>query len=968
MFLILYLLLLAGAGAVFISGLRRRQAYKTVLGVFLLLLVLGFFKFLDFWSEKLWFDALGYSERFWILELAQWGFALAGFVTGALLVWLMLLGLSGARRWIRYLAMGLGAFFALQWGLANWPVWLLFLNQAPTQVVEPVFNLPTSFYLFTLPFLRILLNLLLMLTGISLVAALLSIFINPDFWRRLSDPQRWQQFAWNQEAVAGYLHPRLYDPLYTSAGLLLLLMGVGKYLDRYELLLSGRGVVFGPGWTDVHVRLPMLWLVLGVCVLLGLLLLVPPLRDRFRYWLGGRFRFIGTRPGSFIGAMFGLLALVWFIALGLVPGFFQNYKVKPNEITLERPYIMHNIHFTRQAFKLDSIQEKEYPALDVFNAETVARNQGIFSNIRLWDYRALDAVYKQFQEFRLYYEFEDIDVDRYRYGGEYQQVMISAREMDVNNLPQQSQTFINRKFKYTHGFGVVMNNVSEFTPSGLPELLIQNIPPVSRYPELEVSEPRIYYGEYSDEWVVVNSLEEEFDYPSGEENRYYQYSGRGGVQLSNYWRQFLYAYKFNESKLLFSGYPRPESRLMFHRSIQQRVQRLAPFLQFDDDPYIVLAEGRLYWMIDAYTTSANYPYSQPYSSIEDIIVQQEGTGTRAQQQIGPNMRGINYMRNSVKVVVDAYHGSVDFYVFDEGDPLIQTWGRIVPGLLKPWQEMPRPLLEHIRYPADLLLVQGIVYAKYHMLDPTVFYNQEDLWVRATEKYFDRVQPVEPYFIMWELPGEDSLSFVLMMPFTPKNRQVLIGWLAGMCDPEHYGQLIAYNFPKDKRILGPQQVETKIDQDANLSSQLSLWDQRGSRVIRGNVLAIPVNGTLFYVEPIYLQAETAAYPELRLVVLMHNDNMAYAPTFNEALKRLLQATGESASLALGRERRMPAEGDTTASGQAAAPPMPPALNERIRAANEAFEDYLRYTGERNYEQASRALQRLEENLRALEQEQ
>jgi uncharacterized protein len=332
------------------------------------------------------------------------------------------------------------------------------------------------------------------------------------------------------------------------------------------------------------------------------------------------------------------------------------------------------------------------------------------------------------------------------------------------------------------------------------------------------------------------------------------------------------------------------------------------------------------------------------------------------------MRGINYMRNSVKVVVDAYHGSVDFYVFDQEDPLIQTWGRIVPGLLKPWQEMPRPLLEHIRYPADLLLVQGIVYAKYHMLDPTVFYNQEDLWVRATEKYFDRVQPVEPYFIMWELPGEDSLSFVLMMPFTPKNRQVLIGWLAGMCDPEHYGQLIAYNFPKDKRILGPQQVETKIDQDANLSSQLSLWDQRGSRVIRGNVLAIPVNGTLFYVEPIYLQAETAAYPELRLVVLMHNDNMAYAPTFNEALKRLLQATGESASLALGRERRMPAEGDTTASGQAAAPPMPPALNERIRAANEAFEDYLRYTGERNYEQASRALQRLEENLRALEQEQ
>jgi uncharacterized membrane protein (UPF0182 family) len=967
MFTLLYLLLLFGAGVVVFSGIQRRSTSRTILGVILLLAALGFFRFLNFWGEKLWFDSLGYTQRFWVLELAQYGSAAAGFVLGALLVWLLLLGISRERRWVRYLAMLVGALYAMVWGMGNWSVLLLFINQAPTSVTEPIFGETTSFYFFSLPFFHAILHLGMALVVISFFASLLSVFVDPALWRNLLNPARWRNFSWNEDAIRGYVDPRLYAPLFTTSGLFLILLGINHYFLRYDLLFSSGGVVFGPGWTDVHVRLPMYWLMLVVCILAGILLLIPGLRDRFRYWLSGRIGWLGGKPLSFLMVVVGALALVWFAALSLVPALVQNFKVNPNEITLEMPYIQHNIQFTREAFNLNKVQERQFPVVNTFTQETVAQNQGIFSNIRLWDYRALDEVYKQFQEFRLYYEFEDIDVDRYRYNGEYNQVMISARELDVNNLPQQSQTFVNRKFKYTHGFGVVMNNVSEFTPSGLPDLLISNIPPVSKSPGLEVVEPRIYFGEDADEYVVANSSEEEFDYPSGDNNMYNHYDGTGGVQLTNYWRQFLYAYKFNETKLLFSGYPRPESRILFHRRIRERVQRLAPFLHLDADPYIVLAEGRLYWMIDAYTVSNNYPYSQPFATIEQAIVQQERVETT--QRVRPTLRGVNYIRNSVKVVVDAYHGAVDFYTFDPEDPLIQAWSGIVPGLLKPWQEMPKPLLEHIRYPVDLLLIQGMVYAKYHMLDPTVFYNQEDLWVRATEKYFDRVQPVEPYYIMWRRPEEEDLSFVLMMPFTPKNRQVLVGWLAGMCDPEHYGELLAYNFPKDKRVIGPQQVETKIDQDPNLSSQLSLWDQRGSNVIRGNVLAIPVNETLFYVEPIYLQAETAAYPELRLVVVMHNDNMAYAPTFEAALKKVLSASGGEAPILAGTTPR--ADSVTAAAspggGEAAASAADPTQQERIRAANQAFEEYLRYTGERDFQQASEAQRRLEEQLKALEQQ-
>jgi uncharacterized membrane protein (UPF0182 family) len=643
-----------------------------------------------------------------------------------------------------------------------------------------------------------------------------------------------------------------------------------------------------------------------------------------------------------------VLALAWFLGLWVVPGLFQSLIVEPNEITLEKPFIEHNIHFTRHGFNLQDVEEREYPVVDQLPPKPDDGGQRLYENIRLWDWRALDSVYQQFQEIRLYYEFTDVDVDRYTIQGDYRQMMISVREMQIDNLPPDSQTFVNRRFKYTHGYGLTLTDVSEFTADGLPDLLIKDIPPKSRYPELDVSRPQIYYGELTDKYVVVNSEEKEFDYPSGDRNVYLHYDGQGGVLINSFWRKLIYAYKYGGLKFLLSGYPTPRSRIMFHRQIKERVRTLAPFLEFDSDPYIVLVDGKLYWILDAYTRSGLFPYSSRFTSA--VARQARSASTPLVEQLG-DLRDVNYVRNAVKAVVNAFDGSVQLYVFEPRDPLIKTWSNVYEGLLLPAERMPKGLRRHIRYPADMLVLQGEVYAKYHMTDPTVFYNQEDLWVQATEKYYDHIQPVEPYYIMWQQPDQKELEFVLMLPFTPKNRQVMIGWIAGMCDGDNYGRFLVYQFPKDKRVLGTQQVETKIDQDSYLSGQLSLWDQRGSNVIRGNVLAIPVQNTILYVEPIYLQAETAAYPELRLVAIMHQDKLSYAETFDKALAGLFDLQAPVA----GAQTSKP--GDQTAKSI-------DQTERLIRRANQAFERYLQLLGDKQFMQTGKALEDLQKALEQL----
>jgi uncharacterized membrane protein (UPF0182 family) len=927
------MLALVGCGVwLAIAGGLHRRFLRMTAGILLATGTAFLFWFMGFWGEMLWFEALGYRDRFWEVLITR---VLAGAVGGffaAAVVFLLTIGFSAEKRLLRYIAVFLAALAGVNWGITNWEPILRFIYAAPTELREPIFDKTVGFYLFSLPLLDTVEGLLLLLALIAAVACAVDAFVNLSGGSDVS-------------VLPGGDAERI-GSVYRAAGVLLLVLALGKYLDRFHLMFSELGAVTGPGWTDVYVRLPALTFMIVFMGLSGLALIAAPLRRRLIVFIRDRVSHQKRLHGYVFGAMAAVIIGLQILSLGIVPALFQRLRVEPNEITFERPYIAHNIRMTRHGFGLHTVEEKEYPASEEFTAEVVDRNRTIFSNIRLWDWRALDAVYKQFQEIRLYYEFDDVDVDRYTIDGDYRQVMVSAREMELDNLPQQSQTFVNRRFKYTHGYGITMTNVSEFTPQGLPDLLIRDIPPQSRHPDIAVERPEIYYGELTRTPVVVNTREQEFDYPQGEENAYIRYSGNGGVPLQNLWRKFLYGWMFDGMRLFLSEYPTAESRIMFHRKIDERVKVLAPFMEFDDDPYVVLAGGKLYWIIDAYTTSDSYPYSEPFVPVG---------GTRTAPSSGvlytpaelERFRGNNYVRNAVKAVVDAFEGTVDFYIFDPKDPLIRTWQRIFPDMFKSESEMPAALRAHVRYPTDMLKLQGLMYAKYHMNDPTVFYNQEDLWVRATEKYYDRVEPVEPYYIIWELPDSDHPEFVLMQPFTPKDRQVSIGWIAGMCDRKNYGRFLAYKFPKEKRVLGPQQVETKIDQDRFLSGQLTLWDQRGSRVIRGNVLAIPVEKTLLYVEPIYLQAETAAYPELRLVALMHDDRLSYAESFDKALQGLIGEQKPVSSVAVGGETkaRMP-------------------VAELVREADNAFDGYLDALGEKRYQDASRALKRLETSLQQL----
>lgn len=924
---LLFALVASGLWLIITGGTRRRPL-RLAAGSILAIGAAFFFWFMGFWGEMLWFEALGLSERFWRTFGVK---AVGGGVVLVVSIFFVLLVSKPSRKlgaYSRYGVLVLAALSGVKWGETHWQIILQFVYGAPTETLEPVFSKPVGFYLFSLPLFDALTAHLLLLSALCLLLAVADCYLTLDKNNRVSLTRPTQ--------------PEQTGQLYRAAGVLLLILGLGKYLDRFHLLFSETGVVTGPGWTDVHILLPGLTTMAVLLSATGAVLLVAPLRRRLAAVAQ---RFVPAGPhAAVLCSLGGILAALNISLLTLLPSAFQQLRVEPNEITFEKPYIEHNIRMTRQGFRLMEVEEREFPAAATISRETVAKNQSIFNNIRLWDWRALDAVYKQFQEIRLYYEFDDVDVDRYTIDGRYQQVMVSAREMELDNLPRQSQTFVNRRFKFTHGYGITMTNVSAFTDQGLPDLLIRDIPPKSSSQDLQVQRPEIYFGELTRTPVLVNTREEEFDYPKGEANAYARYGGQGGVHLKNLWRKFLYGWKFDGLKLFFSGYPTTESRIMFHRQILERAEAVAPFLSFDNDPYIVLSEGKLYWIIDAYTSSRMYPYSERFIGEGRMRHGRYSSPLAPGQQLA-QFYDKNYVRNSVKMVIDAYEGSVDIYVIDPEDPLIQTWQRIFPAMFQDISTLPEQLRRHIRYPTDMLLLQGLLYAKYHMSDPTVFYNQEDLWVRATEKYYNQVQPVEPYYIMWELPGSNSPEFVLMLPFTPKNRQVSIGWIAGMCDGDNYGRLLAYKFPKERRVLGPQQVETKIDQDRFLAGQLTLWDQRGSRVIRGNVLAIPVEETLIYVEPIYLQAETAAYPELRLVAVMHNDKLRYGQSFEEALSGLFSEDQNTA----------PRQAATMKSGSM------PSL---IRSAGASFTAYLQALGERQFQQAADALQRLEQSLTRL----
>ena len=666
-----------------------------------------------------------------------------------------------------------------------------------------------------------------------------------------------------------------------GANLILLLLGWawGFYLDLYEILQEGGGAVYGAGYTDVNVMIPALWIMtIATLVLAGLVGL-----NLFRRQL----RVLG------IGAVGYVVLLV--SGLVLAPSLVTQLTVLPNELELERPYLEHNIDLTREAYNLGKAQVQSYPARPNLTTQDIEDNKETIENVRLWDPRLLIDTYKQLQQIRTYYEFYDVDVDRYTIDGEYRQVMLSAREL-TQRLPQGSNNWVNRHLQYTHGYGSVANLVARQGTEGSPEFLVKDLPPVATDSSLNVENPSIYYGENVPTYRLVDTESQELHYPRGDENVYTTYEGDGGVDIGGFWRQLLFAYYTGDFNILLTDYLNDESQIQIWNSLSERVRRVAPFLRFDGDPYFVMSDNRQYWIQDAYTTSQSFPYSEP-------IRDQRG------------YEGTRYIRNSVKIVVDAYSGDVSLYVTDTKDPIIEAYKRAFPELFQPLDAMPEDLQSHVRYPQDLFEIQIERYTRYHMTEPQVFYNNEDLWTRPREQYAGRQRIMEPYYIMTKLPGQEKQQFMLMSPMTPENRDNMIAWIAAKSDPPNYGELVVYKLPKERLIYGPNQVESRIDQDTEISQQLSLWDQRGSNVIRGNLIVVPIEESFLYVEPIFLIAENIQIPQMQRVIVAYGERVAMKQTLRQSLNTVMgEQVMETRQEALASMQQVAGRAQAAAPGQ------------------------------------------------------
>ncbi len=738
----------------------------------------------------------------------------------------------------------LGLFAAPQ-AASYWETCLLFFNSVPFGIEDPLFGRDIGFYVFRLPALTALSNWFTVTLGLTLLASAFVYLL-------------YRGVQYNQRGISLGRRARVH--LFVLGALILLLRAWGYFLDRFELLYSPRGAAFGASYADVHANLPVLWVLVFLALIASGLCLFQLTKPGFKY--------------LFIGV--GGVAAVHFLGLSIYPSLLQRFRVVPNEIVAERPFIERNIRLTRRAYGLDKVESQDFPADEQLTADDIKRNDLTIKNIRLWEHRPLLATYGQKQEIRTYYKFVDVDNDRYLINGNYRQIMLSARELSHEDLP--SRSWINEHLVYTHGYGVVFGPVNQVTPEGLPEFFIKDIPPVSNA-NIVVTRPEIYYGERANNYVFVKTKAQELDYPSGDQNVYTTYEGKGGVPVHSFWRKLLYSARYRTTSIFLAKEIANESRILYYRQIKERVTKIAPFITFDRDSYLVIAEGgRLFWIIDGYTTSNRYPYSEPTANMG------------------------NYIRNSVKVVVDAYDGTVTLYLSDPEDPIIQAYAKIFPKLVKSLDEMPEDLRAHIRYPQDLFIIQARMYATYHMQDPQVFYNKEDLLSipqKAVETEEEEIggpvmgprrkrvmeQEVVPYYTILRLPGEKKEEFILLLPFTPNKKDNMRAWLAARSDPPHYGKLIALEFPKGKIVYGPRQIDARIDQDAFISQQLSLWGQRGSQVIRGSLLAIPIEQSLLYVQPLYLAAEKGSLPELKRVIVAFGNQIAMEETLEQSLDRI-----------------------------------------------------------------------------------
>ena len=922
------------------ARLRRRRGARLVLLAALVVVVLGGSTAASYYVDALWFESLGYASVFW----TRLGLQAATFAAFALVTFLVVYGafralkpdrlveLIGAtilinRRPVtlpvepvlKLIGLGVSVAIAAITGASMMERWmtmaLFWYAPRSATMPDPIFGRSLDFYLFTLPAAQLITGWLMILSVI--VCAIAAVFVVVIGGTRILTQGR-----------VSAVPTRLWRGLSISVAALFLMLAARVYLGRFERLFQDGAVFTGVTYTDAHVTLNGM---LAVCVALVAGAVIA-----------GVAAVSAPRPRWLLAT--AVPAIACYLILAVVRWYVGDFIVAPNQLVRERPFIAHNIEMTRRAYALDRIETHAFPADTGIEAVEQAKNQTTLENIRLWDGRALQDTLRQIQEIRTYYDFPDIDIDRYQIGGSVRQMMLATRELNVEKLPQSSRNWINEKLIYTHGYGVTMNPVNGFTPEGLPTLVLSNMPIQSTIPGLTVTRPEIYFGELTNTDVYVKTRQKEFNYPQGDANNLTSYQGNGGIRLGGWLRRTLIALDRGDlAKLPFSDDVNSESRLLMRRRLSERVQELAPFLTLDPDPYVVVGEdGRLYWLMDAFTTSDSYPYARRYLLGDDRI---------------------NYIRNSVKILIDAYTGKTTFYVFDTHDPVIAAYRAVFPGLFTDAAAMPAAARKHVRYPELLLNVQAAVYGLYHMTNPDVFYNREDLWSVATEVVMpdQHQQVMEPNFVLMTLPGERSTEFIAILPFTPANRNNLIGWIAGRSDGDHYGEAVVYDFPKTKLIDGPSQIEARIDQNAQLSGQLSLWNQQGSHVRRGSLIVIPIGRALLYAEPIYLQADRSPMPELRLVVLAVQDRLAYGPTFEAALAALF---GTAPSM-LSAQVSPVAPASRPAVATAVATAAPGDVDALIAEAARDFADYQQLTAAGKLAEAGEKLEALKRTLEELQ---
>ncbi|MBR3785299.1 MAG: UPF0182 family protein [Firmicutes bacterium] len=836
---------------------------------------------------------------------------------------------------------------------------LKFANATDFDIKDPLFGIDISFYIFRLDFLKqlneVFIGLILLMVIITVIYySILLTVRTPDIFEREDEGADFTaDFTEEEERYTGGGNPfegigghgnSPFDKIFEGIGrkmpktpkpkkqvdqgnlqqllsiasgklsilgvIFFVMIAVNFFLLQFDLLHVHTGAVYGAGFTDVNVTL---WMYRILCVLALIGAVLVPFQ---------------IKKNQFIKILTIPVIMIAVGAIGVGAAYVvQGFIVSPDEINKEEKYLERNIEYTQYAYQLDDVTTKNFAADNKLTSADIVENAETINNIRINDYQPVNTFYNQTQSIRQYYKFNDTDVDRYMVNGKYTQTYLSVREIDKEKI---NDTWLNRHLKYTHGYGVTLSRVDKVTSSGQPDVMIGNIPPQSTVEEIQIEQPEVYFGELSNDYILVNTSEEEFDYPDGSSNKYTKYTGDAGIKL-NFFNRALFAVREQSMKLLVSSNIKSDSRIIINRNVSERVRKIMPYLSYEDDPYAVVADGKLYWMVDAYTTSSNYPYSEPY----------EG-----------KMGGVNYIRNSVKVVVDAYNGSVDYYIVDEQDPIAMTYQKIYPKLFKSFDQMPESLKEHIRYPNKLFEIQAGVYSRYHMEDVKVFYQREDEWDIAHEIYGKEEQPMTPNYYIVNLPGEKKAEFINSIPFTPKSKQNMTALMVARNDGEHYGEMVLYTVPKSKTVYGPMQIEAQINQNTEISADFTLWSSKGTSYSRGNLFVIPIEDSLLYVEPVYLEAAASAIPEVKKVIVAYGDKIAYENTLGEALASLFGDDADATDTGVSDSGSADGDGGTKTQ------------SDWIKQAADAYDDAQKALQSGDWAEYGKHMDKLEEALNQL----